>query len=119
MATVKEALGAYGEGIAVAHLEAAGFVVVDRNWRCPLGELDVVAWDGETLVVVEVKTRRSAAFGGAAEAVTAAKAHRVRSATCRWLVDHRPPYTELRFDVVTVELRAGRPPAVEHVRGAF
>ncbi len=67
---VKDSLGRHGEDLAVAHLEAAGFQVVTRNWRCALGEIDVVAIDGDCLVVCEVKTRRSLSMGSPVEAVT-------------------------------------------------
>jgi putative endonuclease len=65
----KDGRGKYGERVAAQHLEAAGFEVLDRNWRCPQGELDIVARDGAALVFVEVKTRSSTKFGEPAEAV--------------------------------------------------
>lgn len=101
------------------HLTAAGLRVVSRNWRCPEGELDIVAWDGDTLVVCEVKTRSGVGFGSPAEAVNRQKAQRIRRLALRWLMEHRTPYAELRFDVVSV-LRGPRgPAAVDHLRAAF
>ncbi|MDQ1679182.1 MAG: putative endonuclease [Frankiaceae bacterium] len=115
--TVKEAFGRYGEDVAAAMLRERGFVVVERNWRCPRGELDIVAWDGDVLVFVEVKTRSSGAFGTAAEAVTREKLARVRLAASEWLMEHRPPYAIARFDVVTVTTSRTGAPAVEHLIG--
>ena len=70
---VKDAVGRFGEQVAVEHLQDAGVTILDRNWRCREGELDIVARDGDTLVFVEVKTRSSSAFGLPAGAVSARK----------------------------------------------
>jgi putative endonuclease len=115
--TVKEAFGRYGEDVAEAWLRERGFVVVERNWRCPRGELDIVGWDGDVLVFVEVKTRSSGAFGSAAEAVTREKLARLRLAASEWLMARRPPYAVARFDVVTVTTSREGPPTVGHLRG--
>ena len=70
MVRAKDALGRYGEDVAARHLLSEGFVVLDRNWRCDVGEIDIVARDGDTLVVCEVKTRSGTGFGSPLEAVT-------------------------------------------------
>lgn len=115
----KDAVGRYGEDVAVRHLQDAGLEVIDRNWRCARGELDIVARDGGILVFCEVKTRSSLDFGTPAEAVGPVKARRIRALACQWLIANRPAYAELRFDVVSV-LRQPRGAAqVEHLRGAF
>jgi len=115
----RQALGRWGEDLAVRHLEAEGLEVVARNWRCREGELDIVAQDTGLLVFVEVKTRSSLLFGTPAEAITPKKAARIRRLAQRWLVEVRPPYAgELRFDVVSV-LRTAGLPEVLHLRGAF
>jgi len=115
----RQALGRWGEDLAVRHLEAEGMEVLARNWRCREGELDVVARDGRQLVFVEVKTRSGLRFGQPAEAVTARKALRIRGLAQRWLTEARPPYApELRFDVISV-LRTAGLPEVLHLRGAF
>jgi len=116
---VKGALGRFGEQLAVQHLEAAGLEVLDRNWRCAEGEIDIVAVDGETLVVCEVKTRSGTAFGDPAEAVVGAKAARLRRLALRWLAAHDLRWRDLRFDVVTVLRRRDGDPVVRHLRGAF
>ncbi|MCU1678890.1 MAG: YraN family protein [Frankiales bacterium] len=113
--TVKETFGRYGEDLAEAMLRESGFMVEERNWRCPLGELDIVAWDGDVLVFVEVKTRSSGAFGTGADAVTPVKMNRLRRAAAQWLIDRRPPFTSLRFDVVTVTTSRSGPPVIEHL----
>ena len=115
--TVKETFGRYGEDLAEASLVALGYVIEERNWRCPQGELDIVAWDGDVLVFVEVKTRSSGAFGTAAEAVTHAKMVRLRRAASRWLIERRPPFAATRFDVVTVTTSRTAAPVVEHLFG--
>lgn len=113
-------LGRWGEDLAVQHLQAAGYEVLARNWRCREGELDVVARHGEALVFVEVKARSGRGYGEPAEAVGPVKARRLRVLACRWLAEHRPPGAdELRFDVVSVVRTRGAAPEVVHLRGAF
>jgi putative endonuclease len=106
-----------GEDIAAAHLEAAGMVVLHRNWRCAEGEIDIVAQDGQELVVCEVKTRRSAAFGPPAAAVTRTKLSRLRRLAAIWLRSQPRSFAAVRIDVVAVTLAPGRPGDVEHLRG--
>jgi putative endonuclease len=112
-------LGARGERIAAAYLTDEGLRVLDRNWRCRQGELDIVARDGDALVFCEVKTRRGLGFGHPVEAVTDRKQRRLRALAVRWLSTHDEHAPDLRFDVVGVLVRSGRPALVTHVRGAF
>jgi putative endonuclease len=116
---VATALGRFGEQVAAEHLERAGLTILDRNWRCPEGEIDIVASDGDILVVCEVKTRSGLAYGDPAEAVVAAKSARLRRLALRWLAAHHLSWRELRFDVITVLRRRQDKPLVRHVRGAF
>lgn len=113
----RSTLGAYGEALAARHLTDEGMVLLDKNWRCELGEIDLVLRDGRVLVVCEVKTRSSLAFGTPLEAVTEQKAARLRRLAARWLADHelRPP--EVRIDLVGVLVPASGPVEVDHVRG--
>lgn len=116
-AASRQALGAYGERLAERHLHAQGMVVLDRNWRCDEGEIDLVLRDGDVLVVCEVKTRSGVACGTPHEAVTAAKLDRLRRLAERWAVAHGVRPTEVRIDLVAV-LRPRRGPSdLEHVRG--
>ena len=110
-------LGRFGEAYAARHLVDGGMVVLDRNWRCEAGEIDLVLRDGTVLVVCEVKTRSSEAFGSPLEGVTERKAARLRRLAARWLAEHdlRPPH--VRIDLVGVLMPAGGSPVVEHVRG--
>ncbi|MBD0291987.1 MAG: YraN family protein [Jiangellaceae bacterium] len=116
---VKDAVGSYGEGVAVRYLEQAGLTVVARNWRCELGEIDIVALDGSTVVVCEVKTRTGFGFGSGLEAVTRAKARRLRQLGLRWLAENGRRSARLRFDVLAVHRGRHGPATVEHLRGAF
>jgi putative endonuclease len=115
----KDGRGRYGEDVAARYLGDLGYEVLDRNWRCEHGELDIVARDAGTLVFVEVKTRSSVDFGVPAEAVTRVKAQRLRVLAAAWLSAQRPAYGELRFDVVSVLLRRAGAAQVEHLRGAI
>ena len=114
----KDVLGRYGEQIAAEHLEAAGLVILQRNWRCRDGELDIVARDGDTLVVCEVKTRSSLAFGSPAEAVDRRKAGRLRRLAALWLQGSSVRFESIRFDIVAV-LRTPEGPQVEHLVGVL
>lgn len=112
-------LGSLGEHIAATYLTEAGLRVLDRNWRCREGELDIVAREADALVFCEVKTRRGIGFGHPVEAVTAAKQRRLRVLAQRWLAAHEEHAAELRFDVVGVLVRPARPALVTHLRAAF
>ncbi|MBE7701725.1 YraN family protein [Oerskovia sp. Sa1BUA8] len=113
----KDAVGRYGEKVAAAHLVEAGWVVLDRNWRGTRGELDLVARDGDVLVVVEVKTRRGTAYGHPAEAVTVDKLARLRRLTGEWITTHQVRPASVRIDVVAVTLPAAGAAHVEHLVG--
>jgi putative endonuclease len=112
-----DALGEYGERVAATHLRAAGFAVLACNWRCEVGEIDIVARDGDVLVVCEVKTRSGDGFGSPLEGVTAVKAARLRRLAARWIVEHGVHPAEVRIDLVGVLKPVRGAAAVEHVRG--
>lgn len=118
--TTRARLGRIGEQLAVRHLERAGYVVVARNWRCAQpdvrGELDVLARDGDTLVVCEVKTRRNADTGGPLAAVTPAKLAQLRRLAAAYLAEVGPAVAQIRFDIVGVSWERGRP-VLDHLRG--
>jgi putative endonuclease len=113
----KDAIGRYGEDLAARHLAESGLAILDRNWRCKAGEIDILARDGNALVVCEVKTRSGPCFGTPLEAVTAAKAGRLRRLAALWLAERRLSVPEVRFDVVGVTRQPSGVPAIEHIRG--
>ncbi|MPZ25715.1 MAG: YraN family protein [Micromonosporaceae bacterium] len=119
MTNARQATGAYGERLAARHLMEAGLVLLDRNWRSATGEIDIVAREGDTLVLCEVKTRRSAVFGAPIEAVTRRKAARLRRLAAEWLAETGVRPREVRFDVVEVFSPRRGAPRVVHMRGAF
>ena len=102
----KDAVGRYGEDVAAAHVVGRGWDVLDRNWRTRDGELDLVALDGDELVVIEVKTRRSIAFGHPAEAVTPRKLARLRRLAGAVARGARRAPEVVRIDVIAVLLPA-------------
>jgi putative endonuclease len=107
--------GEPAENLAAAFLESAGLKIIERNYRCRLGEIDLVAASGATLVFVEVRARHSEAFGGAAGSITAAKRKRVVAAARHYLLRHRTS-SACRFDVVLIR---GREQRVEWLTDAF
>ncbi|GIH90227.1 YraN family protein [Planobispora siamensis] len=112
----KDELGRHGEQIAVGYLLQNGMQILDRNWRCPDGEIDVLARDGRALVVVEVKTRSGRTHGTALEAVNRAKLVRLRRLAVQWLSTRRERFESVRIDVVALERFAGDF-AIRHERG--
>jgi putative endonuclease len=98
----KQALGERGEELAAAFLENAGLVILERNFRCPRGELDIIARDGDTAVFVEVKTRRTAALGSPLEAVTRAKLARIRMLAGIWLSGQDDYFPTTRIDALGI-----------------
>ena len=112
----KDGIGQYGERVAQRYLLDAGLVILDRNWRCREGELDIVARDGRVLVFCEVKTRSSVAYGDPAEAVVGAKARRLRRLAARWLQEHPGAWPELRIDVISVLRSAHGAAEVRHLK---
>lgn len=115
--TAQQALGAYGERVAEAHLVAAGMRLLDRNWRCSEGELDLVLLEGGVLVVCEVKTRTGEGGAGPHEAVTPAKLDRLQRLAERWQVEHDVRAEEVRLDLVAVHHPRRGAARLEHVRG--
>lgn len=113
----KQALGRYGESVAARHLGELGMVVLDRNWRCDAGEIDLVLRDGDVLVVCEVKTRTSVDFGTPHEAVTGAKLARLRRLGAAWLTQHDVHPREVRIDLVAILRPRRGPTVIDHVRG--
>lgn len=113
----KDAVGRHGEDLAAKYLARAGFSIIARNWRCELGEIDIVAWDGETLVICEVKTRRGLAFGGPLEAVTARKLIRLRRLAGRWMHEHPMSSDEVRIDVIGIVCPRRGTAVIEHLEG--
>jgi len=115
----RRALGDFGERVAARRLSDAGYVLLDRNWRCSDGEIDIVARDGASLVVCEVKTRSSEAYGTPLEAITDVKARRLSRLGWRWVAAHPDvrPTGSIRIDIVTVVRRRRGPAQVEHLRG--
>ncbi len=113
----KDKIGEFGEQTAARFLEKSGFVVLERNWRCDIGEIDIVALDGSTVVVCEVKTRSGFGFGSGLEAVTRDKAVRLHRLARRWMDESGRSGSAVRVDVVAVH-RVRPEPLIEHVRGA-
>ncbi len=113
----KDALGRMGEEVAARHLESEGFVVLERNWRCDEGELDILARDGDTLVVCEVKTRSSTRYGSPFEAITERKLHRLERLGMRWMRERGVRPKRMRVDIVSVLAPPNGRRVIEHVRG--
>jgi putative endonuclease len=110
-------LGRRGETLACEYLERQGLVVLSRNWTCRDGELDIVATDGDQLVVCEVKSRAGATCGSPLEAVTPEKLHRIRKVTQRWLQKHRVGWVQVRYDAIAVVWPPDGEVRLHHVKG--
>lgn len=107
--------GAEAEALAAAFLEKRGLTIVARNYRCRLGEIDLVARHGATIVFVEVRQRTTSAFGGAIASITARKRMRLVKAARHYLSRMRA-MPDCRFDALLIQ---GDPPSIEWIRDAF
>ena len=122
----RRGLGVLGEGLAIDHLERAGYLIVERNWRCRLGELDIVAADPTALVFCEVKTRVEGGRRGPAgplDAIGPGKRRRLRLLAREWLRARTcapPRRPSLRFDAIGVTVdQGGELLALDHIENAF
>jgi putative endonuclease len=115
----KDELGRRGEQLAERHLLARGYRLVERNWRCRQGEIDLVVRDGDALVFVEVKTRSGVAFGHPFEAITPQKLARLRRLAVEWCAVHPGERGRIRIDAVAVLAPRGATPTIEHLVGVF
>lgn len=116
MTAARLRLGAAGEQRAADWYAAHGYAVVARNWRCKEGEIDLICTRGRTLVICEVKTRSSLAYGHPAEAVTPAKQKRLHTLALLWLRAQDPP---VRADALRFDVAAVLPDAVDVIEAAF
>lgn len=112
-------LGDAGERVAVRYLKRAGFRILVRNARSRIGEIDVIAMEGNCIVFVEVKTRSSAEAGHPTEAVTPAKQRQLTRTALAWLKQRGLLEHRARFDVIAITWADGAEPVVEHFRNAF
>jgi putative endonuclease len=113
----KGLLGQHGERLAADFLTEAGLEILGTNWRCRHGEIDIIARDGQTLVICEVKTRSGVRFGTPLEAITRQKAARLRRLAVAWVTAHRLFFEVIRIDAVCVLRAASGEFSIEHVRG--
>lgn len=115
MAPIRHRRGAMGEAIAAHYLEEQGWTIRERNWRCRGSEIDIIAKDDNTLVFVEVRTRRDNDFGSALESVTKTKLRALRRGMAQFLYDHKE-IVPVRLDIVTVTC-TGAHAEISHYRG--
>lgn len=112
----KDVLGRHGEAVAAEYVADRGLRVIDRNWRCPGGEIDLVALEGAILVVIEVKTRSSLDYGHPFEAIGDGKLARLYGLGAQWARAHGLRFTALRVDAVSVLDDGVHSPVIEHLR---
>lgn len=123
MTQKRKALGAYGEDLAADYLVGQGLEIWQRNWRCLVGEVDIVALDQGELVICEVKTRKSTKFGYPVEAITYKKLMKLRRLAGWWVAECSAElgdgsrFNSMRIDVVGILLEPGARPQVTHLKG--
>ena len=105
--------------MAAAYLERQGYRIQQKNYRCRQGEIDLVAWDGATLVFVEVKTKGQTSFGSGLAMVDRPKQKKLVHVAMLYIQQYRLQHVDVRFDVVAITLLAGAPAEVMHVPAAF
>lgn len=107
-------LGRWGEDLAAAFLEEKGYAIVERDWKSGHHDLDIVAKDGSTLVIVEVKTRRNRLYGNPEEAIDYRKRRSLLSAINHYTKSHRLSCS-LRFDIISIVGNMGEKPEIDHI----
>ena len=112
-------VGNRGEELATAFLERNGFAIIERNFRCKGGEVDIVASEGKTLVFVEVKSRKTMTYGVPQLAVTPFKQRQISKAALTWLARNYRHDSPARFDVIAILLSSDHQHQVEHIKNAF
>ena len=117
--TDKRTLGQRGEAIAAAYLLGKKFAIVEKNYRCKGGEVDIIAREGNTFVFVEVKTRRSLSFGPPQLALTPFKQRQISKAALTWLAKKQLFGASARFDVIAILMPDHNVPVIDHIRNAF
>ena len=115
----KKELGKRGEDIAIKFLKEKGYKIIERNYRCPMGEVDVVAEDKETLVFVEVKTRTSTNFGLPEEAISYRKKQHLSRIASFYLIYHKIKEANCRFDVVSILMESDKIKDIHLIKNAF
>jgi putative endonuclease len=113
----KDVLGRSGEQAAAEYLESAGLRILDRNWRCADGEIDIVATEGQVLVVCEVKARTGLRYGSPLEAVGRAKRARLRRLAIAWINAYGVRFDQVRIDVIGLVCEGTGGFTIEHIRG--
>ena len=113
----KDELGRRGEEVAAAYLKRAGIRILDRNWRCADGEIDIVAVERRVLVICEVKTRSGTGCGSPLDAISRAKLRRLRRLAIRWVVANGVLFDEVRIDVLGLVRDQAGNFHIEHIRG--
>jgi putative endonuclease len=114
-----QTLGRRGEDLAVEFLSRLRYRILERNYRCRCGEVDIVVRQGSTIVFVEVKTRSSHFYGHPAASVTPFKQRQISKAALTWLSKNRLHDTNARFDVIAILLHTDAAHSIDHIRNAF
>lgn len=114
----KKEIGQKGENLAVDYLQNAGYTVLERNYRCKLGEIDIIARDNDTLVFIEVRSRSSLAFGLPQESINRRKRHQISKVALEYMIRRKLKNIPARFDVVAVSFE-GRKEKVDLIKDAF
>ena len=119
MSENRQQTGKYGEEHAAVFLKQKGYTVIEKNYRQPCGEIDIIARDGETLVFIEVKTRRTTSFGSPFEAITDRKKRQIARTAQDYLCRKKQTNKPARFDVIGIVLLKGQEPHIEIIKNAF
>ena len=116
--TQRHDLGRYGEQRAAIYLEDRGYQIIERNWRCASGEIDLIVRQDDRFVFVEVKTRNGSGYGHPFEAITASKVARMRRLAAEWCALRQVSAVQVRLDAISVLISGGRV-AIEHLKQVF
>lgn len=115
----RQALGAFGESAAMSYLQRQGYRLLERNWRCRLGEIDLIAQQGDQVVFVEVRTRRGDQYGPPEASLSSAKRKRLAALAYQYIADHGCETGPWRIDLIAISVAHGQVRHLEHIRDAI
>lgn len=118
MSQEKKEIGQKGEDLAANYLKELGYQILERNYRCKLGEVDIIARENDTLVFIEVRTRSSLDFGLPQESINRRKRHQISKVALEYMIRKKLKNIPARFDVVAISLKPGKE-KVDHIKDAF
>ncbi len=118
MSDFRKQVGNRGESLAEDYIKRKGYKIIHRNYRCKLGEIDIIAKDGDTIVFIEVRTKQNENFGSPQDSVTSTKISKISKTALNFIQEKNLSGYSYRFDFIAITFSQGKP-NIEHIENAF